>query len=73
MLTCLLLLNYFHKIIDKLITMMETLLNNQLNVDKLCERISLLKDLIKFYYKPPMEVLTKLSENMRKKNIKVKL
>jgi hypothetical protein len=66
MLTCLLLLNYFHKIIDKLITMMETLLNNQLNVDKLCERISLLKDLIKFYYKPPMEVLTKLSENMKK-------
>ena len=66
MLTCLLLLNYFHKIIDKLISMMETLLRNQINVDKLCERISLLKDLIKFYYKPPMEVLTKLSDNMRK-------
>ena len=66
MLSCLLLLNYFHKIIDKLISMMETLLKNQMNIDKLYERIYLLKDLIQFYHKPPMEVLTKLSENMRK-------
>ena len=68
--SCLLLLNYFHKIIDKRISMMETLLRNQLNNDKLIERINLIKDLVKFYSKPPMEILIKLSENMKKQENK---
>ncbi len=39
-----------------------------MNIDKLFERIKLIKDLIKFFSKPPIENLNKLSENNQKKN-----
>ena len=66
MMTCLLLLKFFHGLIDKKIAISEGLLKNQMNIDKLLERIKLIKDLVKFYSKPPIDTLNKLSENMKK-------
>ena len=68
--SCLLLLRIFQSNIEKKIIVIERLLKKQNIIDKLLERISLVKDLLKFYSKPPMETITKLSENMKKQDKK---
>ena len=70
MTSCLILLRIFQSNIEKKIIVMKRLLKKQNNIDKLIERINLVKDLIKFYSKPPMETITKLSINMKKQDKK---
>ena len=70
MTSCFLLLRIFQSNIEKKLIVIERLLKRQNIIDKLIERIILVKDLLKFYSHHPMETITKLSGNMKKQDKK---